>query len=59
MYERMHFVYLSLKVDLDKPDLNRFPRFGEIRGMEVALEPGEVLYIPNYWWHYIESEKHR
>lgn len=46
------------QVDFDKPDLNKFPRFSEIRGMEVALEPGEVLYIPNYWWHYIESESH-
>lgn len=44
------------QVDFEKPDLNRFPRFSEIRGMEVALEPDEVLYIPTYWWHYIESE---
>lgn len=46
------------QVDFDKPDFDWFPRFREIRGMEVALEPGEVLYIPNLWWHYIESEMH-
>ncbi|KAL9961291.1 hypothetical protein ACROYT_G030203 [Oculina patagonica] len=46
------------QLDFENPDLNRFPRFSEIRGMEVALEPGEVLYIPNFWWHYIESEMH-
>ena len=51
--------HFSVKVDFDKPDLNKFPRFGEIRGMEVTLEPDEVLYIPNYWWHYIESESQR
>lgn len=44
------------QVDFEEPDLDKFPRFAEIRGMEVALEPDEVLYIPNYWWHYIESE---
>lgn len=58
----MHVPYLYLffwKVDFDNPDLNSFPRFNEIRGMEVALEPGEVLYIPSFWWHYIESEMHR
>jgi len=48
-----------LKVDFKNPDLDRFPRFSEIGGMEVAMEPGEVLYIPHYWWHYIESEMHR
>lgn len=52
-------VSFLLKVDFDNPDLDRFPRFSEIRGMEVAMEPGEVLYIPNYWWHYIESEMYR
>jgi len=46
------------QVDFDNPDLDRFPRFSEIGGMEVAMKPGEVLYIPNYWWHYIESEMH-
>jgi len=44
------------QVDFDNPDFDKFPRFSEIRGMEVALEKDEVLYIPNYWWHYIESE---
>lgn len=46
------------QVDFENPDLDRFPRFNEIAGLEVAMEPGEVLYIPNYWWHYIESEMH-
>jgi hypothetical protein len=23
--------------------------------MYTVLQPGEVLYIPAYWWHYIES----
>ena len=54
----LHYNF-SLKLDFENPDLNRFPRFSGIRGMEVALEPGEVLYIPNYWWHYIESEMDR
>ena len=52
-------VSFLLKVDFENPDLDKFPRFSEIEGLEVAMEPGEVLYIPNYWWHYIESEMHR
>lgn len=59
VFKTLRICFHPLKVDFDKPDFNKFPRFSEIRGMEVALEPGEVLYIPNYWWHYIESESHR
>ncbi|KJE91396.1 hypoxia-inducible factor 1 [Capsaspora owczarzaki ATCC 30864] len=43
------------QVDFDNPDLARFPRFSELHGWECILEPGEVLYIPAYWWHHVES----
>ena len=23
--------------------------------LEVILAPGEILYIPQYWWHHIEN----
>lgn len=32
-----------------------FPRLGEARGFEVVLEPGDVLWIPHHWWHYVET----
>ena len=34
-----------------------FPRFREVHGYDTILGPGEVLYIPSHWWHYIESER--
>ncbi|XP_014677092.1 PREDICTED: hypoxia-inducible factor 1-alpha inhibitor-like [Priapulus caudatus] len=43
------------QVDFDAPDLARFPRFREVRGHKVVLGPGDVLYIPMYWWHHVES----
>ena len=43
------------QVDLYAPDLARFPRFAEARPFEAVLEPGELLYIPQYWWHHIEN----
>lgn len=42
-------------VDFDRPDYNKFPKFKELRGCEAIIEPGDVLYIPIYWWHHIES----
>ena len=43
------------QVDLYAPDLKRFPRFAEARPLEAVLQPGELLYIPQYWWHHIEN----
>ncbi|KAF2888032.1 hypothetical protein ILUMI_18141 [Ignelater luminosus] len=42
-------------VDFDRPDYNRFPKFKEARGCETVIGPGDILYIPIYWWHHIES----
>lgn len=45
-------------VDFDKPDYNKFPKFRDLKGCEAIIGPGEVLYIPIYWWHHIESLLH-
>jgi hypothetical protein len=37
-------------------DCEGFPRFGKWKDFrEVIVGPGECLYIPAGWWHYIES----
>jgi hypothetical protein len=46
-------VYSS--VDLLRPDYDRFPRFQETTPIEVVVEPGETLFIPVGWWHYVEA----
>ncbi|MDF2178787.1 cupin-like domain-containing protein [Aliiglaciecola sp. CAU 1673] len=44
-------------VDMQNPDLTRFPRFA--KAMESALvaelEPGDALFIPSMWWHQVQS----
>lgn len=42
-------------VDWSKPDLDQFPNFAKVVGNEVILQPGDFLYIPTYWHHYIVS----
>ncbi|MEO8455719.1 MAG: cupin-like domain-containing protein [Sphingomicrobium sp.] len=44
-------------VDVDAPDLNRYPRFAEaLEAAQTAeLGPGDALYIPSLWWHAVAS----
>jgi hypoxia-inducible factor 1-alpha inhibitor (HIF hydroxylase) len=44
-------------IDLRNPDFKRFPRLAEVKGYEAVVGPGDVLYIPAYWFHQIESMK--
>ncbi|XP_076012749.1 HSPB1-associated protein 1 homolog [Genypterus blacodes] len=43
------------KVDVLLPDLKRFPEFKRASAHTVTLQPGQVLYVPRHWWHYVES----
>ena len=45
----------SSQVDLDAPDLERFPGFAALPFMDCLLRPGQMLYIPPLWWHYVRA----
>ncbi len=44
-------------VDLDNPDLERFPKFAEAakHATTVVMEPGDAIYIPAMWWHHVQG----
>lgn len=42
------------QVDFEDPNYLKFPKFAEARGQEAVIGPGEVLFIPIYWWHQVE-----
>jgi hypothetical protein len=44
-------------VDIDAPDLERFPRFAEAldAARTAELGPSDSLYIPSLWWHAVQS----
>jgi hypothetical protein len=44
-------------VRVAEPDLERFPRFADALAVAetVDVEPGDAIYIPNLWWHNVES----
>ncbi len=41
-------------VDLNHPDYEKFPALAGAKGFEVMLQPGETLFMPSGFWHYIE-----
>ena len=42
-------------VDVDKPDLVRYPLFREVQVLDVIVEPGETMFLPLAWWHQVLS----
>jgi hypothetical protein len=49
---RLPFTTYSL-VDLDKPDYEKYPGLKYVEAQECILEPGDALYMPSGYWHYI------
>jgi hypothetical protein len=46
-------------LNIEQPvDLNRFPLFESVRGLEVTLSPGDFLYIPAFWFHHVQALDH-
>jgi len=43
------------RVDPERPDRIRFPRFRPSAALRFVLSPGEALFLPNGWWHEVCS----
>ncbi|MCP2090287.1 UNVERIFIED_ORG: hypothetical protein J2Y81_006374 [Paraburkholderia sediminicola] len=50
--------YRPCRVDVAAPDLARFPRFAGALGVDVMLEPGDLLVIPTGWFHCVWALDH-
>lgn len=42
-------------IDVERPDPKRFPYFAEIPKLTVTVGPGECVFIPAGWWHFVRS----
>lgn len=42
-------------VDLERPDLARYPQFANATAAVCEVGPGESLFLPAFWWHEVES----
>lgn len=44
-------------VDVDHPDFSKFPRLQEATGYQAIIHPGETLFMPSGYWHYMVYEE--
>ena len=42
-------------VDIKNINSSRFPLFEKARFMNCTINPGDVLYLPSFWWHEVQS----
>ena len=40
-------------VDPSAPDLERYPLYAKATPIECVLQPGELVFLPANWWHYV------
>ncbi|XP_019618013.1 PREDICTED: tRNA wybutosine-synthesizing protein 5-like [Branchiostoma belcheri] len=45
----------SAVLDLENPDLERFPQFSQARPYTCTLQPGDILFLPALWFHNVVS----
>ncbi|XP_062956622.1 bifunctional peptidase and arginyl-hydroxylase JMJD5 isoform X2 [Cynocephalus volans] len=50
-----HLLHNTSQVDVENPDLEKFPRFAEAPFLSCILSPGEILFIPVKYWHYVRA----
>ncbi len=41
-------------VNIENPDFHKYPGLKFIKGSEGILEPGDTLFMPSGYWHYIK-----
>lgn len=41
-------------IDVNNPDYEKYPALKLVKGYDVMLQPGETLFMPSGYWHYIE-----
>ena len=47
--------HLDSQMDIEKPDLERFPRFRKAVPYTSTLAAGDMLFLPAGCWHYVQT----
>lgn len=45
----------TARIDPRFPDFEKYPKYKDAKVYFCVLRPGQMLYIPPKWWHFVES----
>ena len=54
MYKIPYSVICREDIDFDNPDFEKWPALKYVKPMVADLEHGQMLYMPEGWWHYMK-----
>ncbi|WP_407557028.1 cupin-like domain-containing protein [Winogradskyella sp. 4-2091] len=53
LYKVPHSLITREDIDFNNPDLNKWPALKKAKGWDCELNHGDVLYMPEGYWHYM------
>ncbi len=54
LYKVPHSLITREDIDFSNPDLQKWPALAKTKGYSTTLNHGEVLYMPEGYWHYMK-----
>ena len=54
LYKVPHSLITREDIDFSNPDLEKWPALKKAKGYKTELKHGEVLYMPEGYWHYMK-----
>ncbi|MBR9913203.1 MAG: cupin-like domain-containing protein [Algicola sp.] len=54
LYKIPHSLITREDIDFSNPDFDKWPALKKAKGWECELKHGEVLYMPEGYWHYMK-----
>jgi ribosomal protein L16 Arg81 hydroxylase len=54
LYKVPHALISREDIDFDNPDMEKWPALKYAKGLVADLEHGEMLYMPEGYWHYMK-----
>lgn len=56
MYRLPYSWICNEDIDFDNPDFEKFPALKKVTPYITTLEHGDMLYMPEGWWHYMKYQ---
>ncbi|WP_349664450.1 cupin-like domain-containing protein [Cellulophaga lytica] len=54
LYKVPHSLITNESIDFSNPDYSKWPALKNAKGFKTILQHGEVLYMPEGYWHYMK-----